>query len=347
MTANELKFGILGAGSIGCYIGAHLIRAGINTLLVGRETLAHEIRENGLRITDFTGTDFRLQPEQVRYTTQIESLADRDIVLVSLKSAATEDAAHNLKPILAVGKTIVSFQNGVRNADVLRSILTEANVLAGMVPYNVVRNPGAHFHCGTSGALVVEQGDISRAVISALLEAGLTAKNHPNLPGILWGKLIFNLNNAINALSGIPLREELSQHTYRKIVAAAMREALLVLKQSGIYPSPSGGLHPSIAPFVLQLPNFLFFRVASKMIKIDPQARSSMWDDLQRGRKTEIDYINGEIVALAKKNGLIAPINTAITALIKEAEKNQVSSPRISALDLAKRLRSAGAKQFR
>jgi 2-dehydropantoate 2-reductase len=342
MATNTLKFGILGAGNIGCYIGAHLIRAGIDTTLVGRENLAQEIRDNGIRITDFTGTDFRLQPEQVRYTTEIEALSDRDIVLVTLKSLATEAAAHRLKAVLPVGRTIVSFQNGVRNADVLRSILLDMHVLAGMVPYNVVRNPGAHFHCGTSGALLVEeQGTISQAVLSGLQLAGLAAKKHSNLPGILWGKLIFNLNNSINALSGIPLREELSQPLYRKILAAAMREALLVLKQSGIRPLSSGGMIPGIVPIVLQLPNGLFFRVASSMIKIDPQARSSMWEDLQRGRETEIDYINGEIVALAKKNGLAAPINTAITVLLKEQEKNSGTFPGISALELANRLNIA------
>ncbi|MEI2580584.1 2-dehydropantoate 2-reductase [Scytonema sp. PRP1] len=335
MTAKQLKFGILGAGSIGSYIGAHLIHAGIDTILVGREKLAQEIRGNGLRITNLTGTDFRLEPEQVQYATSEAALADRDIVLVTLKSLATEEAAHSLKKVLPPGKTVVSFQNGVRNAEVLRSILTEQDVLAGMVPYNVVWNPGAHFHCGTTGALAVEErGDISFAVVSGLQYAGLAAKAYANLPGILWGKLIFNLNNAINALADIPLREELSQPAYRKIIAAAMREALSVLQQSGIRPIASGRMLPGVAPLVLRLPNFLFFRVASNMIKIDPQARSSMWEDLQRGRKTEIDYINGEIVALAEKNGLAAPINGAITHLIKDAEKG--AKPKMSAPELGK-----------
>lgn len=339
MTVNDLKFGILGAGSIGSYIGAHLLQAGLDTILVGREKLAQEIRENGLRITDFKGTDFHLAPEQVRYSTAIKSLADRDIVLVTVKSTATEETARSLKSILLAGKIVVSFQNGVHNAEVLRSILTEAHILAGMVPYNVVWNPKAHFHCGTSGVLVVEErGDVSRAVLSGLRRAGLMAKAHPNLPGILWGKLIFNLNNAINALAGIPLREELSQLAYRKIIAATMCEALLVLRESGIRPIGSGGMLPNIAPFILSLPNFLFFRIASSMIKVDPQARSSMWQDLQQGRKTEINYINGEIVALAKKNRLYAPINSEIIALIKKVETQGGGSPKMPAIEIAKRL---------
>ncbi len=339
MTVNDLKFGILGAGSIGTYIGAHLIYAGLDTLLVGREKLAREIQENGLRITDFQGKDFHLMPQQVNYSTEIESLADRDIVLVTVKSAATEESANSLKPILPTGKTVVSFQNGVRNAQVLRSILTQAHVLAGMVPYNVVWNPQAHFHSGTSGTLIVEeQGDISHTVLSGLHRAGLMAKTHGNLSGILWGKLIFNLNNAINALAGIPLRQELSDLAYRRIIAAAMREALMVLKHSGIRPIGSGGMRPNIAPVILSVPNFLFLSVASSMIKVDPQARSSMWEDLQQGRKTEINYINGEIVALAKKNKLYAPINSEITDLIQEVETRSGGSPKMPAIEMAQRL---------
>lgn len=258
---------------------------------------------------------------------------------MTVKSAATEESADSLKPILPPGKTVVSFQNGVRNAEVLRSILTEVHVLAGMVPYNVVWNPQAHFHCGTSGTLVVEeQGDISQVVLSGLRGAGLMAKTHANLSGILWGKLIFNLNNAINALAGIPLREELSDLAYRRIIAAAMREALMVLKQSGIRPIGSGGMRANMAPFILSLPNFLFLHVASRMIQIDPQARTSMWQDLQQGKKTEIDYINGEIVTLVEKNGLPAPINYRITALIKEAEIQGSGSPRMSASEMLKQI---------
>ncbi|MEW6734338.1 MAG: 2-dehydropantoate 2-reductase [Acidobacteriota bacterium] len=332
------NIGILGAGSIGCYLGAHFISAGIDTILVGREKLAQEIHDNGLLITDFRGKRTYLSPEQVKCTTDINALADRDLILVTLKSMVTEETAHQLKSVVGDRTIVVSFQNGVRNATTLRSILTQTEVLAGMVPFNVVWNPGAHFHCGTSGMLIVEEHiNSTEKVLSALHNAGLEAKGSTNVQGILWGKLIFNLNNAINALAGVTLREELSQVGYRKIIAAAMREALSILKQSGIRPQSSGSLIPTIAPFILSLPDFLFFRIASGMIKIDPQARSSMWQDLQRARKTEIDYINGEILNLAGQHKLAAPVNKAIVAMIKEAEQTgQV--PCLSASELAKRL---------
>jgi 2-dehydropantoate 2-reductase len=328
-----IKVGIMGAGSIGAYLGARCINGGLDTVLVGRPALGADIARHGLRVTDLRGADFRLRPSQVRYATDPAALADRDIVFVTVKSAATAEAAEQLRAVLPAGAAVVSFQNGVRNAGVLREHLPGARVLAGMVPYNVVWQDEAHFHCGTSGALLVEdQGEPTAQALAALRRAGLEADGHADLPGILWGKLIFNLNNPINALADIPLREELAQRGYRRIIAAAMDEALAVLRLAGIRPARSGKLIPGLAPRILRLPNRLFFRVAASMIKIDPRARSSMWEDLQRGRVTEVDYINGEVVALAARHGGAAPVNAGLVALIRQAER--AGTPGLSAAGL-------------
>ena len=333
------KIGILGAGSIGGYLGARLVGSGADAVLVGRERLGEEIRRAGLRATDFRGGDVRVEPSRVRYATDVAALADRDVVFVTLKSGATEGAARDLAAAIAPGTTVVSFQNGVRNAGVLAAALPDARVLAGMVPFNVVWKPEAHFHCGTSGALAVqEDGERSRRVVEALRGAGLEAASHADLAGVLWGKLVFNLNNPINALAGVPLRDELSDAGYRRIVAAAQREALAVLGRCGIRARRSGRMIPRVAPALLSLPDALFRRVAAAMLDVDPEARSSMWEDFERGRPTEIDYINGEIVALARGRGLAAPVNEAIVALVREVERAGGPSPRLAAPDLARRL---------
>jgi 2-dehydropantoate 2-reductase len=92
---------------------------------------------------------------------------------------------------------------------------------------------------------------------------------------------------------------------------------------------------PAVAPFVLSLPDMLFFRVASTMVKIDPQARSSMLDDLERHRVTEIDYLNGEVVRLGEAHGIPTPVNRKVIALVREAEGKRGGSPGISASRLA------------
>ncbi len=98
---------------------------------------------------------------------------------------------------------------------------------------------------------------------------------------------------------------------------------------------------PRVAPFALRLPDALFFRVASAMVKIDPHARSSMLDDLDHGRATEIDHLNGEILRLAAAHGLRAPANQAIFDLVKRAEATKAGSPRLSSRALLDAIRTA------
>lgn len=337
----SLRVGVLGAGSIGCYVGAHLIRAGISTTLIGRQRLLDEVASHGIRISDTDGADFRLLPADVDVATDPARLADCGLILVCVKSADTDDAAALIAALpVSAGRVVVSFQNGVRNADQLRAGVRHAQVLAGMVPWNVVWKRDAHFHRGSGGELMIESaGGGGRAAADLLNRAGLRTLLHDNLRAVLWGKLLLNLNNPVNALSGLPLREQLAVRGYRRIVAALMREALSILHAAGIAPAKAARLPPALVPFVLELPDWLFMRIASSMLRIDPLARSSMWEDLQRGRATEIDYINGEIVRLAESLGRQAPLNSAIVGLVHQAERAQsVAAMTAAALATALRL---------
>jgi len=103
------------------------------------------------------------------------------------------------------------------------------------------------------------------------------------------------------------------------VVAASVDEALKVLKLAGIAPAKMGLVSPQQLPNVLRLPNLLFAPFL-KAQKIAPDARSSMADDLRAGRPTEIDYLNGEVIALARRHKRNPPINAAIVQLVKEAE---------------------------
>jgi 2-dehydropantoate 2-reductase len=134
---------------------------------------------------------------------------------------------------------------------------------------------------------------------------------------VQWGKLLLNLNNPVNALSGLPLRAQLLDRDCRRVLAALQQEALGLLQLAGVRPAQLTPLPPQRLPTVLRLPNWLFTRVAARMLRIDAQARSSMADDLARGRGTEIDALCGEVVRLAHQLGREAPLNQAISALVK------------------------------
>ncbi|WP_238164358.1 2-dehydropantoate 2-reductase N-terminal domain-containing protein [Kribbella pittospori] len=127
---------VYGAGGIGCYVGGRLLAGGADVAFVGRERMAGELAAHGLRLTDYLGADLRVA--EVRYETSPEAAGAADLVLLTVKSAATEAAAAELAGVLKPGAIVVSFQNGIRNGDVLREQLADQVVVPGMVPFNVL-----------------------------------------------------------------------------------------------------------------------------------------------------------------------------------------------------------------
>lgn len=309
---------VYGAGSIGCYLGGRLAAAGADVILVGRERIGAEIAEHGLRLTDLDGGDVRV--EQVRFETDPGAAVGADLVLVTVKSAATAAVASALAPVLDPGAVVVSFQNGLSNAAVLREQLSQ-RVLAGMVPFNVVHREAGWFHQGSEGALEVARDPALAPYVASFAAAGLPLTQHPDMDAVLWAKLMLNLNNPVNALSGLPLKEELSQHGYRAVLSLAQRELLAVGAATGRGAAKLTPLPPAWVPRLLLLPDVVFRAVAQSMLAIDPVARSSMWEDLELGRTTEIDWISGEVVRLGALHGVPTPVNQALVRMVRDAER--------------------------
>ena len=338
------KICIVGAGSIGCYLGGRLLAAGADVTLVGRARIGDELRAHGLTLTDYRSGRWQVAATDVPYVTDPSAAAHADLVLVTVKSAATQSVANELKPVLRPGTTVISFQNGLGNADVLRATLPQQTVLAGMVPFNVMQpGPGA-FHQGTGGELEVAASPALQPFLDDFQRAGLPLMARTDMASVQWAKLLLNLNNAINALANRPLKEELSQRAYRRCLARAQTEALRLLARAGIQPAKLTPVPPTWIPHLLATPDAVFARLGGKMLAIDPLARSSMSDDLAAGRATEVDWINGEVVRLAERLGQRAPVNAQLCALVHAAEAAAAAStrPSWSGNDLLAALRAAG-----
>ncbi|KAA1011178.1 2-dehydropantoate 2-reductase [Paraburkholderia panacisoli] len=314
------KICIYGAGSIGCYVGGRLLAGGSDVSFIGRARMADQLRSHGITLSRHDDSRWHVPPELIDVSTDAASAAAADLVLVTVKSAATRAAAAELASVLRPGTIVLSLQNGVGNADVLRVALPQNIVLEGMVPFNVVeRGPGA-FHQGSAGELEVRHTPAMQPFVDAFRQAGLPLIQHVDMLPVQWAKLLLNLNNAINALANRPLKEELSQRAYRLCLGMAQKEALALLKRAGIRPARVTPLPATWIPHVLSVPDALFERLGRTMLTIDPLARSSMSDDLAAGRATEVSWINGEVVRLAQRLGQTAPVNERLCELVREAE---------------------------
>ena len=335
---NKLRIAVAGAGSVGCYVGGCLALAGRDVTLLMRPALGEAIARNGLRVSDLDGADRVLPPSAVRLATDpAAAFAEADIILVTVKSGATAAMAGLIAEHAASGATVVSLQNGVGNVDVLLARLGGmARVVPGMVPFNVVQTraegQAPRFHRATSGTVQIGPG--VAGLREALAVKGVAVAESADMAGVLWGKLLLNLNNALNALAGIPLAAELADKRWRRLLARQIEEGLKVLKAAGVRPARIEGVPPGAVPRILKLPDWLFKRVAASMLAIDPEARSSMWEDLERRRPTEIDHLQGAILALAARTGVRVPLTERIVRLVKKAEAARAGSPGLAPGDL-------------
>jgi 2-dehydropantoate 2-reductase len=322
MAERRPKVTVFGAGMIGVYLGGLLARHA-DVALVGRSSMLEPLNE-GLRLTDVDGLDLQLGPDQFRATTDPEGLTGADLVLVTVKSLATAEAAQAIAAHAPQAALVVSFQNGVSNADVLGKALPGRTVLAGMVPFNVAQRAPSHFHRGTGGRLAVADDPALAPFEGMFAAAGMPLQRQVNMPGVMWGKLLVNLNNAINALSGVSLADELRQRDFRRAWALSIEEGLKLVQAAGIEPVDPLPMPLKLMPQIMRLPDALYRYVVAAgsggKVRVDPHARSSMADDLARGRPTEVDFLQGEVVRLAERLGRKAPVNARLVELVRAAE---------------------------
>jgi len=321
----DRPIGIAGAGSIGCFVGGMCAAAGHSIALLARPRVIQEIEASGLRLTSFEGLDRKIASSELTMSDDPAIFGDAGVVLVTVKSADTAGMADIIARHAPADAVVVSLQNGIGNVAVLRQRLPGRRVLAGMVPFNVISAGEGRFHRSTSGDIVIEQDEAGTA--AQLSVPGLNMRPSQNIAGVQWGKLLVNLNNALNALGDLPLRKQLAQRPWRMLFADQMAEGLAAIRAEGIKPVSSTPIPAGWTPPLLRLPDAIFEVLLGRSMKIDPEARSSMWEDLQRGRATEIDYLQGVITEIAGRRGLQVPLSRRIVALIRRAEAAGKGSP--------------------
>ncbi|UYV36700.1 2-dehydropantoate 2-reductase [Rhodobacteraceae bacterium D3-12] len=306
---------VAGAGAIGCFVGGLLAAAGRDVRLLARARGVDEIKAHGLTLSDFDGLEARSTPE---VTQAPEVLAEADIVLVCVKGGASAEMGQLVARHAPERAVVVSLQNGLTPVEVLRRALPGRDVRAGMVGFNVVAQGQGRYHRSASGEMMVEAGP---GELGALLSVpGLEVEERADMAEVQRGKLILNLTNAVNALSGKSLRDMLLDRGWRRVMAAQMREALAVFKAARLEVRVPAAAPAWAIPTILRLPTWAFRRVAAPMLTVDASARTSMVVDLESGKKTEIGLFQGEIVRLGQMHGVATPVNARVADLVAEAE---------------------------
>ncbi len=311
---------IAGAGAIGCFVGGLLAHAGQRVSFLGRPRILGALHKDGLRLSDYAGLDVSLASGTLDLHDSSEVLEQADLILVCVKSAATPQIAREIATHAPAHAVIVSLQNGMGHAQTLQDALPDHDIRAGMVPFNVVPQADGHFHRATSGYIV--SGDGSADVADILSVESLQVTQSAQIEAIQWGKLLLNLNNAPNALSGLTLHAQLLDRAWRRIMADQMAEALRVLRAHGCEIQATTPVPVGLVPHVLRLPTPLFRRVAAKMLTIDPTARTSMAHDLAAGRITEVAALQGRMIEMGAQKSIPTPLCSTLMEAIQHVERD-------------------------
>ena len=316
---SETKHLVFGSGLIGGYLGGCLISQGLDTLLVGRER-TQQAFQNGLILTDFL--DNRSEIPAPRFWSADEPVKI-DVLWLTVKCTAVENCIADLRTIVNPETVIVCCQNGFGSDRFVREAFPDNKVLNAVVGFNVAEQSENHLHRSTDGKLIVEYLEA--------LESELDKANSDLLPTLSsrsfladqWAKLQLNIANPVNALSNIPVKAMTEDPGFRRIIADLMQELLNVTQALNLDLPKVTAVPGKVIPKVMRIPNWIFKRIAQKMLAIDPTARTSMWWDLSQGRKTEIDFLNGAVVRESERLGLQAPLNRKIVALVHQVENGE------------------------
>ena len=303
------RIAVVGAGAVGCYYGSMLARAGAPVTLIGRPVHVQAVERDGLLLETLRFT------ERLRLTASTEMAAARgaELLLFCVKSTDTDAAARELAPHLASDAVLLSMQNGVDNLERLRPHVRGPAFAAAVYVAAAMAGPGHVRHTGRGdlviGALPPDDPQAARPALERvaawLQRSGIPCVVSDNVEGELWAKLLINCAyNAISALGRARYRRIGASAAALRVMQEAVHEVIAVAQAAGVR-LPEGDLVEQAR------------RISASMAG----ATSSTAQDIARGRRTEIDHLNGYVVRRGEALGVATPVNRTLHALVKLLEE--------------------------
>ncbi len=303
------RIAVVGAGAVGGYFGGMFVRAGAPTVFIGRKGFADAVNANGLVLDKSHGQE-RIA---ARATTEMSAVRDCSLILFCVKANDTQYTANQMAPFLRPDATVVCLQNGVDNADQVRAAASVVVLSAAVYVAVSMPEPGRVKHLARGDLIIGPPSEKTTEVANLFVSAGISCRISDNIEGELWLKLLCNCAlNAISAL-GHARYGQIAQNSDAKLLMQHIIDEVLAVAHGG------GVVLPGIRDRESGMAAAL--EIATQM----PGALSSTAQDLDRGRPTEIDALNGCIARLGAKLGIPTPVNHALFTLVKLAEQKPVS----------------------
>ena len=327
-----MRIVIIGAGALGGLIGAHLHESGQDVVLVEiNEPRVRLLNEDGLFISEES------QGERCVRLHAISTVADQplaDLVYIAVKSYQTADAANSALPVIGDATFVLSMQNGIGNTEILTRILGPERVLCG-ITYHSIQHTGPNrlrYRPGIKPIQIAPETGVVTPEIEAIGEvfrkAGLDTNIVENIDNVVWQKLLHNaVVNPVSALTGLTCRELLDDEDLQGFMRELCLEIITVMQARGV-------------PIVDEEDPY---RPVIGSQKALGKNRPSMWQDLVRANRTEVDAINGAVVREAERLGLQAPLNWGLVRFIHSRESQKF----LCKQEIAATLRAAAGEASR
>ncbi len=309
-----LRFVVAGAGALGSAFGGMLRLAGHDVSLLGRNAEhMRAVAEGGLRVTGLWGEH---TATGLRVLASPDEIAAADCVLVTTKSFDTAGIVDEVAPH-AGGAQFVTLQNGIGNVEAVSARVGSERTIGGMVIIGFeITSPGEVRVTVIGGDVLVGRpgsaegcapdNDVSR-LAKVLTAAGVPTRTTDNIEGAVWGKVLYNCAlNALGAVLRVPYGELAAEPSWA-IINDVVREAFAVARARGVR-LPWG------------TPEEYLDVLASRQLPATAAHRSSMLQDLERGRRTEVDHLNGAVARLGAERGIATPVNASLAALVRFGE---------------------------
>ena len=301
-----MRICFLGSGAMGSAIGGILSESGQDILLIDRwKEHVDALNAGGLKLTEKSET----RVIKVKATTDVQAVAQADLIVLLVKSYQTADTLKQVQSFIRKDTPVLSLQNGLGNEEKIAEILGAGRVLGGVTHAgSVMLGPGA-VDFGRDRTCIGEmRGNLTdrvRDIVRIFSQADLEAEASDNILGMIWDKLLVNVAvSPISAITGLTHGEMQRVESLKATAFDAVQEAMRIAAAAGVKLS-------------LQDPAEAW---AKAMEGLSPGHKSSMLKDLEQGRRTEIDVINGAVLEWAEKYGISAPINTTLVSCIKAIE---------------------------